>query len=219
MYQRLSPRPVMERAYRGARRACNSRLRLRNECDTFVLLLYRGLMPGKQAKILLQHHAGALLKYASTRRNPKIARVIVLLSLKAGMRAGEIANLTWDMIITPSGDINSTIELRDSAAKKRSGRKIPVHPDLYDALGALSGLDRFGPVILSERAGPMQANSIVAWFARAYAATGLEGCSSHSGRRTFITQASRKIHLAGGSLRDVQLLVGQASERCDEDKP
>src|ERR1700721_4232056 len=127
-------------------------------------------------KILLQHHAGALLKYASTRRNPKIARVIVLLSLKAGMRAGEIANLTWDMIITPSGDINSTIELRDSAAKNRSGRLIPVHPKLHDALSALSPLDRFGPVIRSERGGPMRATSVVAWFARAYAAAGLEGC-------------------------------------------
>jgi hypothetical protein len=58
-------------------------------------------MPGKQAKILLQHHANVLLKYASTQRHPEIARVIVLLSLRAGMRAGEIANLTWDMIITP----------------------------------------------------------------------------------------------------------------------
>jgi integrase/recombinase XerD len=173
-------------------------------------------MPGKQAKILLHHNASVLLKYAGTRRNPEIARVIVLLSLKAGMRAGEIAKLTWDMIITPSGEINSTIELRDSAAKKRSGRQIPVHPELHDALSALSPLDRFGPVIRSERGGAMQATSIVAWFARAYVATGLEGCSSHSGRRTFITQAARKIHLAGGSLRDVQLLVGHRSLQTTE---
>ena len=83
-------------------------------------------MSGKQAKILLQHNVSVLLKYACTRRNPEIACVIVLLSLKAGMRAGEIAKLTWDMIITPSGDINSTIELRDSAAKLRSGRRFPT---------------------------------------------------------------------------------------------
>jgi integrase len=181
-----------------------------------VLHLYRAIMPGKQAKILLQHHAGALLSYASTRRHPEIARVIVLLSLKAGMRAGEIANLTWDIIITPSGDINSAIEVRDSAAKMRGGRLIPVHPELHDALSALSPLDRFGPVIRSERGGPMRATSIVAWFVRAYAATGLQGCSSHSGRRTFITQAARKIHLAGGSLRDVQLLAGHRSLQTTE---
>src|SRR6188508_1476797 len=106
-------------------------------------------MSGKQAKILLQHHTSELLCYASTRRHPQTSRIIVLLSLKAGLRAGEIANLTWDMIVTPSGDISSVIELRDSAAKNGSGRIIPVHPDLARAFDELSRLDRFGPVVRS----------------------------------------------------------------------
>ncbi len=50
--------------------------------------------------------------------------------------------------------------------------------------------------------------SIVTWFANAFRAVGLEGCSSQSGRRTFITRVARLVHRAGGSLRDVQLLAG-----------
>ena len=53
--------------------------------------------------------------------------------------------------------------------------------------------------------------SIVIWFARAYEALGLNGFSSHSGRRTFVTRAARVVHKAGGSLRDVQLLSGRRS--------
>jgi len=49
------------------------------------------------------------------------------------------------------------------------------------------------------------------WFHRRYTALGLTGCSSHSGRRTFITRTARAVSEAGGSLRDVQELAGHAS--------
>jgi integrase len=79
-------------------------------------------MLGKQAKILSQLEVADLLTYADCTRHPLRNRAIVLLSAKAGLRAGEIANLTWEMVVDASGDINSVIELRDHAAKKGSGR-------------------------------------------------------------------------------------------------
>jgi integrase len=169
-------------------------------------------MPGRQAKVLSKDDLQDLLVYASATRNPIRNRVIVLLSAKAGLRAGEIANLTWDMILGPDGDIGPVIELHDYAAKKRSGRLIPLHKDLRNALASWRGVTSgIGPVVLSERGDAMTPLSIVVWFARAYRAVGLKGCSSHSGRRTFITRAARLVHKAGGSLRDVQLLAGHRS--------
>jgi len=138
--------------------------------------------------------------------------VIVLLAAKAGLRAGEIGKLTWDMVLGPTGNIGSVIELRDIAAKNGSGRLIPLHPDLRQALAAYRRLSTdAGPVIRSERGGPMTPLSIVVWFNRAFRKVGLHGCSSHSGRRTFITRAARLVHHAGGSLRDVQMLAGHRS--------
>ena len=64
-------------------------------------------MAGKQAKILNDKQLAQLLAYASTTRYSRRNRVIVLLSVKAGLRAGEIAKLTWDMVLDPSGQLCS----------------------------------------------------------------------------------------------------------------
>lgn len=170
-------------------------------------------MAGKQAKILSDTDVKDLLLYASSTRYPVRNTVVVLLSTKAGLRAGEIAKLTWDMVLDPRGEVGTVIELRDHAAKKQSGRLIPIHRELRSALAAWRSMtSSIGPVIPSERGqGAMRPISIVMWFAAAYRSVGLDGCSSHSGRRTFITRAARVVHKAGGSLRDVQLLAGHRS--------
>jgi integrase/recombinase XerD len=169
-------------------------------------------MPGKQAKALSTDHIDDLLFFAEHSRHPRRNRLIVLFSVKAGLRAAEIALLTWEMVLNPAGEVAGAIELQDKIAKKRGGRSIPIHNDLRDALIGARGLcDGQGPIVRSERGGAMRPMSIVVWFSGAYEALGLVGCSSHSGRRTFITRAARVVHKAGGSLRDVQLLAGHRS--------
>jgi integrase/recombinase XerD len=39
--------------------------------------------------------------------------VLVLLSVKAGLRAGEIANLTWPMVVDPADEVGRSMELQE----------------------------------------------------------------------------------------------------------
>lgn len=166
------------------------------------------------ARVLEQEDVRRLTKHASRRRHPIRDKAIILLSFKCGLRACEIAGLTWLMVLRSDNKVADTLTISKHIAKYGSGRCIPLHPDLIDILTRLHkmlGNPRNGPVISSERGGHMSARSIVNWFHRIYAELDLIGCSSHSGRRTFITRSARAIAKVGGSLRDVQELVGHRS--------
>ena len=63
-------------------------------------------------------------------RYPLRNRVILLLSVKAGLRAKEIAALTWDMLTDAEGNLGSALHLRNEASKGHSGRVIPLNRDL-----------------------------------------------------------------------------------------
>ena len=170
-------------------------------------------MPGRQAKFITPAVERRMLGWAARQQDPTRARVIVLLSLKAGLRAAEIAKLDWAMVMDGRRRVSRVLELPDYAAKKGSGRRVPLHPDLRTALTTLhrQAEARGGPVVTSARGGHMRPNSIVNLFVGLFRDLGVIGCSSHSGRRTFITRAARSAHKAGGSIRDVQILAGHRS--------
>jgi len=174
---------------------------------------------GKQAKTLSKGQIDAMLAYLSTTRHPERNRLIFLLSVKAGLRAKEVARLTWLMTNDSQGEIGWTIYLLDSASKGESGRIIPLNDDVRNAL--IEYRDRVmrfaGPYVIStERGLSTSPQAIVNMFQRWYRHLGFVGCSSHSGRRTFITNAARKISTVGGSLKDVQELAGHANLRTTQ---
>jgi integrase/recombinase XerD len=170
---------------------------------------------GRQAKILSAAQAKAVLGHLERTRHPLRNRLIFLLSLRAGLRAKEIASLTWAMVTDPEGQIADTIHLRDEAAKGRSGGVVPMARDLMDAMrayrGSLAHPQPSQRVIRTERSAATSAQAVINMFSGWYASLGFEGCSSHSGRRTFITNAARNIGRVGGSLRDVQALARHGS--------
>src|SRR5678815_2954697 len=95
-------------------------------------------MQGKQAKIVSLTQERAILGYLATTRYPARDRVMFLLSMKAGLRAKEMASLTWAMVTDAQGQVVEVLHVPNRASKgKTGGRTIPLHPDLQAALVTL----------------------------------------------------------------------------------
>ena len=174
---------------------------------------------GKQAKTLSKGQVDAVLGYLAKTRWPTRNRLIFLLSVKAGLRAKEIASLSWRMVTDAGGQIGQAIRLENRATKGQSGRVVPMNEELRTALVHYSKtviVSDSAFLIESERSKGMAPQVVVNLFWRWYRRVGFDGCSSHSGRRTFITNAARKISTVGGSLRDVQMLAGHSNLRTTQ---
>ena len=169
-------------------------------------------MLGKQAKTLSQAQITAVLGYLKTTRYGHRNTVMFLLSLH-GLRAGSIAKLELSMITRSDGSISDEIRLEDKASKGCSGRVLPMNPQLQQAI--IDYLPhRTKPkskyLITTQRSDRFSPNAVAVFFKRLFNKLGIEGASSHSGRRTFITECAKKIAKAGGSIRDIQILAGHA---------
>lgn len=171
-------------------------------------------MVSKKAKVLSKPEVTQVLDHIKNHRYFKRNKVMFLLSVKAGLRAQEISLLTWSMLTDASGQINGFIQLPGKLSKGKSGRTIPLNTDLKKAIIDLYQSNpsaRENYVIVGERGSNMLPCNISHWFSSTFKKLGLDGCSSHSGRRTFVINAAKRIIEVGGSLRDVQQLAGHVS--------
>jgi integrase len=173
---------------------------------------------GKQAKTLTNKQIDSVLDHLGRSRAPIRNRAIFLLSVKAGLRAKEIANLRWEMVLRGDASLGESLALPNIASKGNSGRVIPLNKDLADALQGLlteemerKNFSSKDFIVRTQRAERTSPQAVVNMFATWYRELGMVGCSSHSGRRTLITNIARKISTVGGSLRDVQAIAGHSS--------
>jgi integrase len=174
---------------------------------------------GKQAKTLSKPQIKMLSELLINTRYGLRDQTIFYFSVKSGLRAKEIAMLKWSMVMNSDGSVGDYLHLPNSSSKGKSGRIVPLNKDLKKSLISLleqhRQLQDFEPqtssIFRTERSHSTSAQAIVNMFQRWYKLFGLVGCSSHSGRRTFITETSKKISTVGGSLRDIQMMVGHSS--------
>ena len=149
-----------------------------------------------QAKTLTKEELDRVLEYVKTRRYAQRDRALILISYYSGLRVGEIALLRMMDVIHPDGTIKD--EIRLSAAQTKGGhpRTVFVSQKLKVELMAYleTRLVRRPeiPFFHTDKRLGFSANSLCQWYFWAYRGAGISGASSHSGRRSFITELANK---------------------------
>jgi integrase/recombinase XerD len=164
----------------------------------------------KQAKTLTPQELRRVLDFIATRPHALRNRVMLLMTHYAGMRVGEVASLRYVDVVDADGQLRDEIRLDAAQTKGRHGRVVFVNAKLKRELQAyLRSHPQTKPdhklFYTQKRAGAgFSANTLTQHFHYIYRKTGIAGASSHSGRRTFITNLASK----GISVRVLMSLAG-----------
>ena len=148
----------------------------------------------KQAKLLTDAEFKRLTAVINSLRYPTRNHTIVALSFYAGLRACEIAELKVGDVFDPEGNVKDTIYLSSSQTKGSDSCTVLVNSKLQKQLSKYAAqypqhvtkLD--AKLIFSAKRRGFSAQTIVNLFQRLYACAGIQGASSHSGRRQFVTK-------------------------------
>jgi integrase/recombinase XerD len=166
----------------------------------------------KQAKTLRPEDLKIVLAYVATRRHAVRDRAIVIASFLSGMRAHELASLRLGDVIGEGGRLRDEITLDASQTKGNRARRVFINAKLKKELGSyinLLGADRkpSDALFRSQKRRAFNANTMCQLFLNIYSECGIKGASSHSGRRTFITNLASK----SVSVRVLAVLAGHSS--------
>jgi integrase/recombinase XerD len=149
----------------------------------------------KQAKVLTEHEFRKLLKVCELTRYKERNRMIVMLSFMLGLRAVEIAKLCVSNVVSENGEILDLLVLDKTQTKGNKRNSVPIsdkakaelkryfikYPHLLNALSSR--------LIISQK-GVFSSQTVQHLFKHLYELASIKQASSHSGRRSFITQLS-----------------------------
>ena len=163
----------------------------------------------KQAKLLTDAEFKRLTAVINSLRYQTRNHTTVALSFYAGLRACEIAALRVGDVFDDAGGVKDTIYLNSTQTKGSDSTTVLVNTKLKRQLEKFAKQypvhmsTRTAPLLFSAKGGGFSAQTIVNLFKRIYKTAGIEGASSHSGRRQFVTKLADQ----GINARLVQVLA------------
>lgn len=180
-------------------------------------------MATKRAGVLTAEQFAKLMDRVAASQHPERDRVMLLLSFKCGLRACEIARLKWADVTDAEGNIlkpKAWIELGHDITKgKKPDTKVAMHPELADALIKLKAVSTNKKYLMyapQAKGGVMSVSNVTVYLFNLYKRFGFSKCSSHTGRRTFITTLARVCNEHKCSIKDVQSLARHSDLRTTE---
>ena len=180
--------------------------------DIAKLYLERKTM-SKQAKTLNQQELRKVLDYISTRKHAARNRAMLMTTFLSGMRVGEVSSLRIKDVIDAEGNVRNEIRLTPEMTKGDSARIVFVNERLRKELEQYLRIHKSNnpdsKLFYSQKktSNGFNANTLTQHFHFLYKRAGLDGASSHSGRRTFITNLASK----GVGVRVLMNLAGHRS--------
>jgi len=161
-----------------------------------------------QAKTLNERELWRVLGYIAMRKHAARNRAMLLLTHMSGLRVGEVAALRIGDVFGDNGLARDEIRLRAEQTKGRHPRTVFLGEKIRKELNAYSmSIDRSQttkPLFYTQKRDGFSANTLAQHFHYLYRRAGIAGASSHSGRRTFITNLANK----GVSVRVLMALAG-----------
>ena len=150
----------------------------------------------KQAKTLTSIEIRRVLDFIATRKHALRNRTMVLTTFLSGLRVGEVAALRYMDILDADEEVRSEVRLDATQTKGNEGRVVFVNAKLQRELAsyvkAVPYLNLADKLFYTQKNEGFTANTLTQFFHYLYRAVGIEGASSHSGRRTFITNLASK---------------------------
>ena len=148
-----------------------------------------------QAKVLSEQELKRALAVVAARRHAARDRLALLLTHWAGMRVCEVAALLRERVITSRGEVLEEWTLSAEQTKGNKGRVVYANSKLRKEVEAYLKNHptdcMTDPVLVSQKGNRKRkgfsANTLCQLINGIYREAGLQGASSHSGRRGYIT--------------------------------
>ena len=152
----------------------------------------------KQAKVLNSSEIRKVLDYCATRKHSQRNRALVLTMFNTGMRVSEVASLRIKDVVDSEGNIKNEIRLAAENTKTNEARTVFVNEKLrkelqqYAKLIAMDSPNNKFFYSQKRDSDGFSSSTLCQHFHYLYKRVGLDGASSHSSRRTFITTLANK---------------------------